>query len=105
MGTAHWGLHISGELQTASNGSHMVLKTESRAGGFQSNVETGESQLDWELSAESAELKTKGNLPTALRNREKDGELNGFTQYHTCVSHPQLPSEVCFKAQHCHLIC
>lgn len=38
MGTADWGLHINGELQTATNSPQVVLGTESRAGVFHSNT-------------------------------------------------------------------
>ena len=37
MGTACWELCINGELQTATNNSHIELKTELRAAGFQSD--------------------------------------------------------------------
>ena len=46
-----------------------------------------ESQLDQELETKRMKLKTKRNLPTALRNGEKYRELKRVHGYHTCVPH------------------
>lgn len=51
------------------------LKKEPRAKVFYSKWGIVKSQLDWELDAMRVELRTKRNLPIALRKGKKDREL------------------------------
>lgn len=72
-----------GELQTATNSSHMDLGAESRAGGFNQLMRIAgyqqlltwnrlESHLDQDRGKKRVMLRLKRNLPMVYRNGRKD---------------------------------
>lgn len=72
-----------GELQTATNSSHMDLGAESRVGGFNQLMRIAgyqqlltwnwlESHLDQHRGEKRVKLRLKRNLPLVYRNGRKD---------------------------------